>query len=186
MAPDGLVAPVVDGPSGELRLHGPEKILDHPEMLVLQRHLSGGQVRVRAQDPLSVEAGFRLRFGAVDLEAGPGGSEVLPVALVSHQGFVPLLQLLLEPREDHLPVAGVLPRLVLVVAHDIAPALDAHLLHLQGGGVLGGPALPVEDVIPPRARTSSPLSLRSSSRPSVPMTRCRTAPSSRRFSTICR
>jgi hypothetical protein len=58
MPPDGIVALMEDGPRFQHELHIPEHPLHLPQFRVFEGHLRGGQIRVGAQDPLAVKAGF--------------------------------------------------------------------------------------------------------------------------------
>jgi hypothetical protein len=54
--------------------------------------------------------------------------KVAAVALVAHQAFVALAQLLPQVGHDGLPVMGVLAALFLVEAHDVATVFYPHFL----------------------------------------------------------
>jgi hypothetical protein len=59
MAPDGVVALVIDGSGVQDRLHAAEELFDVQELLVFEGHLGGTQVEVGTEDPEAVEASLR-------------------------------------------------------------------------------------------------------------------------------
>ena len=114
MAADGVVHLVEDGPGVEGGFHGAEGVLDHPQPLVLQRHLLGGDVvAVGGQHPLAVEPGLGAQLLLVKSEVFAGfGLEVFAVALVADERLVAAPERLAQPRRDGLAVVSILARLV--------------------------------------------------------------------------
>ena len=131
VAADRLVRAVVDRAGLEHRLHGAEDVLDHPQLLVGDGDVGSVEVEVGTQDPLAVEARLAGHLGGVDRDAAAGQLEVLAEAAVADQRAGALAQPVFQGGEDGGPVGGVLGRLVLVAADDVAAVLDADLLDLE-------------------------------------------------------
>src|ERR1035441_5011901 len=66
MPANRFVALVKNRPRIQQRFHRAEDILDHPQLLVLQRHLTRREIHVRRQYPLAVVARFLLDFVLVN------------------------------------------------------------------------------------------------------------------------
>ena len=62
MSTDGIVALMEDGASLQHGLHVLENTFDLPKLLVFERNLVGGKLRIRAQDPLATKARFGFHF----------------------------------------------------------------------------------------------------------------------------
>src|SRR5271157_5077609 len=75
------------------------------------------------------------------------GAEVAVVPLLADQRLLPGAELLPQRRYDRLPIGGILARLVVVEADDVAAALDPHLLDLQRRRGVAGSALGMHDPI---------------------------------------
>jgi hypothetical protein len=61
--------------------------------------------------------------------------QVPAVALVAHQAFIALAQLLTQVGHDGLPVMGVLAALFLVEAYDVATIFYPHVLQFERSGI---------------------------------------------------
>src|SRR5271165_4006069 len=86
VAPDRLVALVVNRPSLQQRLARAEPGLHHPEPLELQCYPGRIQVGVGPEHPLAVVSSLLLYLGLVDLEVSrPCRTEVAAIALVAYQ-----------------------------------------------------------------------------------------------------
>ncbi len=78
---DALLEPVEDRPQVQLGLQVAEGVLGFEQVVVAQRHVGGGQVRVGGgQQELAVEALFVADAGPVDTQ--PAGGQLADVAAV--------------------------------------------------------------------------------------------------------
>ena len=124
----------------------PRQHARHPE-----RHpppgLAGGDARIAAQHEEAIEAGFVSRLAGVDLEgaAAAGGAQVAPIGGVANQRLVAALELPVERLDDGAAIGGILLRLGLVAADDVAAARGDDRLDEQLG-VLAAAALDAERV----------------------------------------
>src|ERR1022692_2916962 len=90
MPANRFVALVKDRPCIQQRFHRAEDILHHPQLLVLQRHLTRREIHVRRQHPLAVVARFLLDFVLVNSELFASGAQVFAIPFVTHQRLVSL------------------------------------------------------------------------------------------------
>jgi len=120
VAADSGIGLVEDGARVEQALHGAEDLLDHPELLVFQGDLDGGERGVGAQHTHAVEALLLQCFFAVDGQGALGGLEIAPVSLVGDQVLRAAAELLLKRGEHLRPRGGVLGGLLRIVADDVA------------------------------------------------------------------
>src|SRR5271169_1552906 len=127
-------------------LCGAKDVLHLPEFLVFQRHVVGTEFSVGSEHPLAVKTDILFDFFLVDRKSTLLTLDVAPKPAVSDQGLGSFLELLLKRCQYGLPVGLILPGLLRIEAHDVASAVDGHLLDLQGGGIFGrlplGPNLP--------------------------------------------
>lgn len=135
MATDGGVGGVIDRPRAHQRLGGAEQGLDLHQVAVAQNRLQWVETSVGAQHEHAVVAGLIGQLARIDLEGAAirGGAQIAPISGVADQRFVATLELLIQCGDDGLSVGGVLGRLGLVAADDVAPPLDLDLLSKQLG-----------------------------------------------------
>ena len=105
------------------------------QIAVAQDRLQRGDTRVGAQHEDAVVASLVGQLAGIDLEGAAigGGAQVAAIGGVADQRLVAALELLVQRGDDRLPVGGVLGRLGLVAADDVAPPLDLDLLGEQLG-----------------------------------------------------
>jgi hypothetical protein len=128
---------VIEGPILQDGFDRPKDLFHPPQFLVPQGDLLGRQVQVRPEDPQTIVFLLGLALVLIDLKAAarPRGLEGLALALVAHESFVALLQLVPQRRDNRLAIFTILFRLIGVAADPLARGADLHLLDLQRRGV---------------------------------------------------
>ena len=149
MPADRGVGAVKHRPGGKQGLGGEEALFDRQQVAVAQHHRQGRHRQAGAQDEHAIELRIRLDLRRVDGKSVVSGSgQEAAVALFADQTLGPARQLALQAVEQLGAGFGVLARLFLVAADDIAAAMDLDLFHRQigfdpsGRGMLSGTAVP--------------------------------------------
>src|SRR5580692_4378907 len=121
---------MVNRPSVHQRLGGAEQVFYLQQVAVAQNRLQRGDARIGAQHEDAIEARFVGELAGIDLEgsATRGGAQVAAIGRVADQRLVAALELLVERLDNSAPVGGILGRLGLVAADDVAASLDGDLL----------------------------------------------------------
>ena len=121
MATNGLVTPVVDGPGVHNRFGGAEDVLDRPECFVDLSDCLSVVDGIAAHHPEPVVACFGFDLLLTNREMIILlNFQVATVTFVTHQALVPLPKLLLEVRDNGLPVVRILTALFFIKTKDIA------------------------------------------------------------------
>src|ERR1035438_9939320 len=137
MPANRFVALVKNRPLIQQRFYRAEDILDHPQLFVLQRHLTRREIHVRRQYPLAVVARFLLDFVLVNGELSASRAQVFAIPFVAHQRLVALAQRVAQRGHHGFAIVAVLRGLILVHAHHIpARTLDPDFFHLQRRGIV--------------------------------------------------
>src|SRR5450759_2073616 len=137
MPANRFVALVQNRPCIQQRFHRAEDIFDHPQLFVLQRHLTRREIHVRRQYPLAVVARFLLDLVLVNSELFASPAQVFAIPFVAHQRLVALAQRVAQRGHHGFAIVAVLLGLILVHAHHIAPrTLDPDFFHLQRRGIV--------------------------------------------------
>jgi hypothetical protein len=92
VAADRVIVLMVNRAGVEHRLHGAEDGFDLPQLLVFERELLGGQIRIACQHPLAIEARFACDLLLVNAEVLAICLEAAAIAAVADEGFVALLE----------------------------------------------------------------------------------------------
>jgi hypothetical protein len=132
MTANRLITLVENRPGIEHRLDVPEHLFDLPELFVLDGNPGGGQlVHIGAQNPFAVEPGFGVNLLTIDDHAVTGNLQEPGIAAIADQSLRIASEPFLQSGNHGFPGSGVLARLFLVAADNIASAVDEHLFDRQ-------------------------------------------------------
>src|SRR5277367_2463996 len=124
MAPNGFVALMVNGPGFENRFGRAKDVFDCPEILVDVSNCLGIIVGVSPQHPDSVVA--RLGFDPLFVEGKMTLAldfEITPITFVTDQTFITATKLLLQMRDNRLPIVRILTAFFFIETDDITTFL---------------------------------------------------------------
>jgi hypothetical protein len=121
VTPDGLIELVEDRTAREQVLGGSEGLLHGPQLLVAQHGFERVEIGVGAQHEDAIELLLFLNLVGVDCEVLVADRlQIAAVAGIADQRLVALRKLTRERGEDRGAIGGVLLRLLMVAADDVA------------------------------------------------------------------